>query len=129
MARISIYNLDTNITKQDKVIGTDFSGSITKNFPLDGIAELFGRGLIPIHTQASYKFSDILEDMTFSGPADGANFNAITSLKFSQIDGAQHSIQDFILEYKDITKNTLNKLSRFFSMHKYLINYSSCIYI
>ena len=101
MARISIYNLDTNITKQDKVIGTDFSGSITKNFPLDGIAELFGRGLIPIHTQASYKFSDILEDMTFSGPADGANFNAITSLRFSQIDGAQHNIQNFILEYRN----------------------------
>jgi len=101
MARISIYSLDTNITARDKVIGTDFSGSVTKNFPLAGIAELFGQGLIPVAGQTGYRFSDILEDMTFSGATDGASFNSLVSLKFSEIDGAQHNIQNFILEYKN----------------------------
>jgi hypothetical protein len=101
MARISIYDLDTNITARDKVIGTDFTGSVTKNFPLKGIAELFGRGLLPIHTQTGYRFSDILEEMTFSGPDDGDSFSSLTSLKFSEIDGSEQNIQDFILEYNN----------------------------
>ena len=38
MARISTYALDTNVTKNDKVIGTDSAGSVTKNFRLTDIA-------------------------------------------------------------------------------------------
>ena len=74
MARISTYVRDTIVTKDDKVIGTDATGSITKNFNLEGIGELFGRGLIPIH---------------------------LTSLKFSQIDQAEHNLQNFIPEYNN----------------------------
>ena len=44
MARISIYNLDNNVTALDKVIGTDFTGSVTKNFILSDIANLFSTG-------------------------------------------------------------------------------------
>lgn len=42
MARISTYQRDTVVTKNDKVIGTDSSGSITKNFKLEDIAGFLG---------------------------------------------------------------------------------------
>lgn len=101
MARISTYVRDTIVTKDDKVIGTDATGSITKNFNLEGIGELFGRGLIPIHTQAGYRFRGALEQGAFSGPSDGAAFSSLTSLKFSQIDQAEHNLQNFIPEYNN----------------------------
>ena len=39
MARISTYALDTDITTNDKVIGTDSAGTITKNYK---VSDLFG---------------------------------------------------------------------------------------
>jgi hypothetical protein len=39
MARINTYEADTNITDGDKVIGTDSSGNVTKNFRLGAIAD------------------------------------------------------------------------------------------
>ncbi len=101
MARISVYSKDTVIEKQDKVIGTDFSGSITKNYPFSGIAELFNKGIVNVGGQLGYKFSDILEEQAFSGPADNAAFSSLTTLKFSEIDGAEHNIENFILEYRN----------------------------
>ena len=38
MARLSTYNVDTDVSKTDLLIGTD-SSSGTKNFPLQSIAE------------------------------------------------------------------------------------------
>jgi len=38
MARISTYKIDNNIVAEDKVIGTDSTGSATKNYDLGGIA-------------------------------------------------------------------------------------------
>ena len=37
MAKISTYGFDTSVSKQDKVIGTDSSGSSTKNFKIEDI--------------------------------------------------------------------------------------------
>lgn len=99
MARISIYQLDTVITAQDKVIGTDSAGSVTKNFPLSGISELFSQGLISVGGQTGYKFSDIIEEKSFSGPNNGDSISSISTLKFSEVDAADHNIQNFILEY------------------------------
>ena len=95
MARISIYQLDTVITAQDKVIGTDSSGSVTKNFPLSGIAELFSKGFISVGGQTGYKFSDIIEEKSFSGPNNGASISSISTLKFSEVDAADHNIQNY----------------------------------
>lgn len=41
MARISKYNFDQDVTKDDFVIGTDSQTKITKNFKLADIIELF----------------------------------------------------------------------------------------
>ena len=38
MARISSYPVDQNIVGSDKVIGTDSTGAITKNYTLNGIS-------------------------------------------------------------------------------------------
>ena len=41
MARISKYNFDQDVTKDDFVIGTDSQTKVTKNFKLADIIELF----------------------------------------------------------------------------------------
>jgi hypothetical protein len=41
MARISTYQKDLTVSKFDKVIGTDSSGSVTKNFTLEDIGNFF----------------------------------------------------------------------------------------
>ena len=45
MARISTYTNDTVLTDDDQLIGTDFDGNITKNYPL---SSLLGLSLIHI---------------------------------------------------------------------------------
>jgi len=99
MARISIYNLDNNVTALDKVIGTDFTGSVTKNFSLTDIANLFSTGLIAIAGQVGYKFVDVLGEKSFSGPSDNQAISTVTTIKASSVDGAGHNIQNFIQEY------------------------------
>ena len=37
MARISTYTNDTVLTDDDQLIGTDFDGNITKNYPLSSL--------------------------------------------------------------------------------------------
>jgi len=41
MASINVYPLDTLITKNDKVIGTDSTGTITRNYSFEKIADFF----------------------------------------------------------------------------------------
>ena len=40
MARISGYTQDTDVTKSDKLIGSD-SGGATRNFSLDSVSKFF----------------------------------------------------------------------------------------
>ena len=58
MARISTYVLDTNVTKDDKVIGTDSAGSITKNFRLTDVAGIANQE-ITVAGQLVYQFRQI----------------------------------------------------------------------
>ena len=39
MTKISHYNLDSSISKDDKIIGTDFDSSATKNFSVEDLSE------------------------------------------------------------------------------------------
>ena len=39
MTKISHYNLDSAVSKDDKIIGTDFDSSATKNFSVEDLAE------------------------------------------------------------------------------------------
>lgn len=39
MTKISHYNLDSSVSKDDKVLGTDYADSATKNFSVENLAE------------------------------------------------------------------------------------------
>ena len=45
MARISTYAIDNNIDGQDKVLGSNSEGFITKNYTFDGIVAWYGNEL------------------------------------------------------------------------------------
>lgn len=99
MARISVYSLDNNITALDKILGTDFNGSVTKNFVLSEVANLFNTGLVTVGGQVSYKFVNTISQKSFSGPGDNQTLSSVTNIKLSSVDGAGHNISDFIQEY------------------------------
>lgn len=99
MARISVYSLDNNITALDKILGTDFNGSVTKNFLLSEVANLFNTGLVTVGGQVSYKFVDTIGQKSFSGPTDNQALSSVTTIKVSSIDGAGHDVSNFIQEY------------------------------
>lgn len=53
MARISTYEQDSTVSKEDKVIGTDSVTGGTKNFSLESILDLLDDETTYEHTQAS----------------------------------------------------------------------------
>lgn len=101
MARISTYQRDTVVTKNDKVIGTDSSGSVTKNFNLEDIANFFSNtNAIGIAGQINLKFvTDIRDVQTISFDALGGNnttFNNVTEVVVSNLDADNNNIGNFI---------------------------------
>lgn len=100
MARISTYSKDLIITRQDKVIGSDATGSVTKNYTLEGIGKFLSEnGLITIGGQSMYQYALIRGEKKFTNQSGSNAFADLTSLEFSEVDGAEHNIEDFILEY------------------------------
>ena len=94
MARIGNYPSDDNISRSDKIVGTDLASGSTKNFTLGGVSDwLNSTGAIKVAGQSVYKFqtegvnsSDRLNATIslerFSG--DGKPFSEITELIFSE---------------------------------------------
>ena len=63
MARISSYPVDQNIVGSDKVIGTDSTGAITKNYTLNGISSwMNAEGTIGIAGQNNFFFQTVNGD-------------------------------------------------------------------
>ena len=101
MARISTYQKDLILTKLDKVIGTDHSGNITKNYTLEDIAALFSQlGLVSSPGTLSYKFvtSDpTTGTMSFDAlGGDGTLLSAITAIKLHKVDLTTNNVSDLI---------------------------------
>ena len=102
MAKISSYNLDTTVSKNDKVIGTDSGGSTTKNFKLEDVATFLNNSsLLNINGQVIYKFSTSTSPTpgTFvinGGGATGTNLNAITHLIFHHQDTNNDNIAEYL---------------------------------
>ena len=64
MARIGSYLTDDNVTGDDKVLGTDSSGS-TKNYELDSIADYFSKAnVIAVGGQVIYEYKSDSVGMT-----------------------------------------------------------------
>ena len=58
MARINTYSQDNNVTKEDKVIGSD-SGGETRNYKLEDIAGFLNTSsLINVNGQLVYQFKN-----------------------------------------------------------------------
>lgn len=94
MARISSYAVDSNVELNDKVLGTDSQGLVTKNFDFNAVkAWLNSTAVVGVIGQNTYKFQtvsgtpDVREAGSISFPAIGGDdtpFADVTSLVFSQ---------------------------------------------
>ena len=105
MARISSYNLDTSVSKTDKVIGTDSSGNTTKNFNLEKIAGFLNTSsLINVNGQLIYKF--VSGQTPGNGEFVKANgtsaFSTITSFLFSHVNTNEQNIQTYLNYFEDL---------------------------
>lgn len=98
MARISTYPVDTDVTGTDKVIGTDATGLITKNYTLNGISSwMNASGSLKIVGQNNYSYLvDDAVDGVISGPASNANFSSITNLKFTKTSTAGVDVSAYL---------------------------------
>ena len=105
MARISKYAIDNNIDGQDKVLGSNSEGYVTKNYTFDGIAAWFNStGAVAINGQNNYFFQ--------SEPADtgrsqgtisfdlfggiGTPFADITTFKLAEEAVAGYTLKDWL---------------------------------
>ena len=99
MARISSYPVDQNIVGQDKLLGTDNAGLITKNYTLDGISSwMNASGSVAIAGQNNYSF-DVPGAVggTISGVAPNTPFANITALTFSKTSAAGTDVINYLL--------------------------------
>ena len=99
MAKISSYNLDTTVSKNDKVIGTDSGGSTTKNFKLEDVAGFLDKSnLINVNGQVVYKLTSGSSPNTgeFNRTGGSGNFSNITSFKFSHTNANDLDIETYL---------------------------------
>jgi|TARA_B100000085_G_scaffold275600_1_gene293674 hypothetical protein len=99
MAKISSYNLDTTVSKNDKVIGTDSGGSTTKNFKLEDIAGFLNTSsLINVNGQIVYKFknSSSPSNGEFTKTGGSGNFSDVTAFKFSHGNTNDQDIETYL---------------------------------
>jgi len=98
MARISSYPIDTNIVGQDKLLGSDNTGLITKNYTLDGIAGwMNASGSIAIAGQNNYGYEIAgATEGIISGPSANALFSSITTLTFTKTSAAGNDVINYL---------------------------------
>ena len=100
MARISRYDFDSTVSKSDKIIGTDSSGSATRNFKLEDVAGFLNTSsLINVNGQLVYKFKNATQPIsgTFNLPSGGiGTFNSQTGFEFSHINSNDQNIKEYI---------------------------------
>ena len=103
MARISSYPIDTNIVGQDKLLGSDNAGLITKNYTLDGIAGwMNASGSIAIAGQNNYGYEIFgATEGIISGPSPNALFSSITTLTFTKTSAAGNDVINYLLTLID----------------------------
>ena len=98
MARISSYPIDTNIVGQDKLLGSDNAGLITKSYTLDGIAGwMNASGSIAIAGQNNYGYEIFgATEGIISGPSPNALFSSITTLTFTKTSAAGNDVINYL---------------------------------
>ena len=99
MARISSYDLDTSVSKTDKVIGTDSSGNTTKNFNMGDVANFLNTSsLINVNGQVVYKLTGNNSPAAgeFSKTGSSNNFSAMASFNFSHTNTNNQNIETYL---------------------------------
>jgi len=105
MSRISTYPIDNNITGDDKVIGSNSEGFVTKNYTFNGIVNWFnGTGAVAINEQSNYFFQSVaavtgrlpgtISFNNFGGV--GTLFSAISTFKISEQSLAGYTLEDYL---------------------------------
>ena len=118
MARISSYPRDLDVVDNDSWIGTSVPGLQTRNFTAAAVAKYLNiKGKISISAQMVFKFTDNTPPASgqFSGPADGSNLAAITTMEISGIDVSGQNTVEF-MEYlvgNNILISEQNNISEF----------------
>ena len=106
MAKISTYNLDTTVSKNDKVIGTDSAGSATKNFKLEDLAGFLNTSsLINVNGQLVYEFkanATPLAGQFVTSTGTAQDFSAVSSLLFSHTNTNNQGIQTYLNYFLDL---------------------------
>jgi hypothetical protein len=99
MARISTYPLDQDIVGEDKVIGSNSVGDITKNYTLNGISSwMNASGSVAIAGQNNYGFGiPGATEGAISGVAPNTAFSAISNLTFTRTSGSGYNVIDYLL--------------------------------
>ena len=128
MARISSYPRDLEVVDNDAWVGTEASNRLTRNFTAATVAKYLNiKGKISISAQMVFKFSaGATNNGEFTGPVDGSNIAAITTMQLSGVDvSGQNTVQ--FMEYlvgNNILISEQNAISLFghFTIDSYTLN-------
>ena len=129
MARISSYPRDLDVVDQDSWIGTSVPGLQTRNFTAAAVAKYLNiKGKISISAQMVFKFTDNTPPVSgqFSGPIDGSNLAAITTMEISGVDVSGQNTVPFMdyLVGNNILISEQNAINNFghYTIDSYTLN-------
>ncbi|QDP52689.1 MAG: hypothetical protein GOVbin3171_50 [Prokaryotic dsDNA virus sp.] len=91
MARISTYAIDTIVTAQDKWIGTDSNGTVTKNFTASDVAAFLNTSSSIESTGTRFKFKRTSER---SSGSFVLSTDAGTNVSYSSVSNIEISVTD-----------------------------------
>jgi hypothetical protein len=109
MARISKYNIDTEVTKNDLVIGTDSQTNFTRNFKLEDLTKFFAKQQQILGNKFSYTYD---QSSVFTSLGSGkisfnnksitqTPFSGITSIYLNRYNNNAEDVYEFITELQD----------------------------
>ena len=128
MARISSYPRDLEVVDNDAWVGTEASNRLTRNFTAAAVAKYLNiKGKISISAQMVFKFSaGATNDGEFTGPVDGSNIAAITTMQISDVDNSGQNTVQFMdyLVGNNILISEQSAISEFghFTIDSYTVN-------
>ena len=117
MARISQYEQDGTLNRQDKVLGTDSDTGATKNYTIDSILSFVNtENLVEIFDGAAYTFQSYVDPTDDPEGVINLNAGGATATAFSAINRIYVSIKDgkgqSLVEYLENAQNDFIKISK-----------------
>lgn len=117
MARISQYEQDGTLNRQDKVLGTDSDTGATKNYTIDSILSFVNtENLVEIFDGAAYTFQSYVDPTDDPEGVINLNAGGATATAFSAINRIYVSVKDgrgqSLVEYLENAQNDFIKISK-----------------